>query len=68
MLLYKLSVKEAATKNITADKIMSIEHIRWETEWHLAASFLPNTDKINLNFSETRAEMIKRGFRALFGG
>ena len=65
-LLYQRSVTEAATNNITADKIMSIEHIRWETEWHLAASFLSNTDEINLNYSETKASMIGRGFEAVW--
>ena len=66
MLLYQHSVTKAATNNITADKIMSIEHIQWETEWHLAASFLQNTDEINLNYSETKASMIGRGFIAVW--
>ena len=67
-LIYQRSLDMARnTENSTQD-LMTLDHIRWETMWHLAVSFLPNTDEINLNFSETKFGMIKRGFKAILGG
>ena len=65
--LYDNSIQTAKTHGIGTDNLMDVDHIRWETEWHLFAHKLDisNADDIDLNVEETRWSMIERGLKYL---
>ena len=65
--LYDNSIQTAKTHGIGTDNLMDVDHIRWETEWHLFAHKLDisNADDIDLDVEETRWSMIKRGLEYL---
>lgn len=58
-----LSTKKMEVAEENQAEPMSYDHIRWEAEWHLYASYMniPNAEKVDLNTNETRFSMIQRG-------
>ena len=61
--LYDKSVEFAIANGINVDNLMTVDHIKWETEWHAFAGKLgiTNANEINLDPDETRLSMILRG-------
>lgn len=67
--LYIRSLEKAGSAGVDLSEIeiMSVDHIAWETNWHLMGKIFPNTETIDLNYNETRLSMINRAFEHLVG-
>ena len=63
--VYEKSVFESQNDENNNWRLMDVEHIRWETEWHNFAGYLgfSNADLIELNTDETIKSMIKKGWK-----
>ena len=66
--LYDKSLMEAQKNNLYGNNIMDVDHIRWETEWHICGYILgfSSATTIDLNYQETRGSLIYRGIKAIY--